>query len=291
MGRRPITGSAAATAATTPTSVPVTSIAHNPRNPRDHYDDIAELVASLQEVGVLQPLGVVRYEIFLTHYPQHEHEVGTYDWVVINGNRRLAAARKLGLSDVPVTVLDRLGRDDHLDEAVLIENIHREALPPLREAQALRLLVDRHGTQSAVAKRVGKTEGFVSQRLALLKLVPDLQIALSAGELTVEDARKLGKAPADRQVDEWARLRELYAVKIAPDETDDGHYEDGVTGVVPPQHGQPTSRPARASTRRANTLPSIQIGTPAEIAKQLRERLTHEDLTALVELLTKSERT
>jgi ParB family transcriptional regulator, chromosome partitioning protein len=275
MGRRPVTGSAASTAASTPASVPVSSIAHNPRNPRDHYNDVDDLVASFAEVGVLQPLGIVRYEIFLTHYPQHEHEVGTYDWVVVNGNRRLAAARDAGLTDVPVVVLDRLGRDDHLDEAVLIENIHRAALPPLREAQALRLLVDRHGTQAAVAKRISKTEGFISQRLALLKLVPELQAAVESGDLLVQDARRLGKVPPSEQVDEWKRIRDLYAVKTARDEPS-------------ARNGKPYADAGERAAKKPQSArtPALKIGTPPEIAEQLRHHLTPESLAELIRLLT-----
>lgn len=229
--RRGIEGSAAVSSAATPQTVPVSSIAHNPRNPRDHYDDVDELAKSIEEVGLLQPIGIVRYETYLTHYPQYEHEIGTCDWVAINGNRRLAATRRVGLPEIPVHVVDSLGRDEQFDEAALIENIHREALPPLREAAALRELVKRHGSQRKVAKRIGKTNGYVSQRIALLSLVPELQAALRAGQLNVADARQMAGLAPEQQLAEWARIQ----VMSADQESDSDDDADRAAQQMPRQ--------------------------------------------------------
>jgi ParB family transcriptional regulator, chromosome partitioning protein len=226
--RRAVQGSAATSSAASPHAVPVSSVAHNPRNPRDDYDDIDELAKVIDEVGVLQPIGIVRYETFLTHYPQYEHEVGACDWVVINGNRRLAAARKAGLEDIPAHVVDRLGRDDQFDEAALIENIHRENLPPLREAAALQELVKRHGSQRKVAQRIGKTNGYVSQRIALLNLVPELQAALRAGQINVVDARRLGGLDPEQQRAEWERIQ-----ASTPDQEAESDASDAPAAPVP----------------------------------------------------------
>lgn len=199
--RRGVEGSATATSAGTPSAVPITSVAYNPRNPRDDYDDVAELAQSMGQVGVLQPLGVVRYELYLARYPEHESKVGAAHWVVVHGNRRLAAATAAGLDEVPVIVHERLARDDSFDESVLIENVHRKDLPPLREAALLQELVDKHGSGRKVAAAVGKTSGWVTQRLSLLKLVPQLQAKLAGGELTIVAARELAQIPPSRQVE------------------------------------------------------------------------------------------
>lgn len=198
--RRGVDGSAVSTTATTPTTVPVSSIAHSPRNPRENYEDIAELAESIEQVGVLQPLGVVRHELYLARYPQYEAEVGTAHWVVIQGNRRLAAAQHAQLDEVPVVVQDRLAREDTFDETTLIENVHRADLPPLREAALLQELIDKHGSGRKVAKAVGKTSGWVTQRLSLLKLVPQLQALLSSRELSIAAGRELAQIPQTRQL-------------------------------------------------------------------------------------------
>lgn len=281
MGRRRSIEGSALPKSTTPATVPVSSIAHNPRNPRPGYDDVAELADSISEVGLLQPLGVVRYETFLTHYPDHEQDVGACDWVVLNGNRRLAAARKAGLDEVPVHVLDRLGRDDYLDESVLIENIHREALPPLREAQALQLLTERHGSQRTVAKRIGKTQGYVSQRLALLKLAPELRAALTAGQLRVEDARRVAKLPHDAQRTEWQRIQAGDYAVITPDQDDGG-------GPEPASSDYAVITPSEKPRRTRGKAPTMAVQTPEQVAAALRKHFDTSELATLVRLLTES---
>ncbi|MBB3053524.1 ParB family chromosome partitioning protein [Prauserella isguenensis] len=276
-GRRGISGSAQPQT-TTPSTVPVTSIAHNPRNPRTDYDDVGELAESLSEVGVLQPLGVVRYEVFLTHYPDHEHDVGAHDWVVVNGNRRLAAAQKAGLEKVPVHVVDHLGREEALDESVLVENIHREALPPLREAEAIRLLVDRHGSQRAVAKRISKTNGFVSQRLALLELEDSLKAALESGQLGLADARRVAKLPPGEQTAEWERIQQEGTSPAGPAEITSESGRAEVGGVYPvntPASERPPKRPR-----------TVPLKSPEQIANDLKTHLDAAELQAVVVLLT-----
>lgn len=294
--RRRIEGSALATTSA-PATVPVSSIAHNPRNPRDGYDDVDELADSIREVGVLQPIGVVRYEVFLSHYPDHEHDIGVCDWVALNGNRRLAAARKVGLDEVPVHVLDRLGRASHLDESVLIENIHRQQLPPIREAQAIKVLLDRHGSQREVAKRIGKTQAFVSQRLALLELAPDLKDAVTAGELHVRDARRIAKLSHDEQRVEWARLKAGDNPVITPAPAARDAFGDNpvITQREAPAAREP--RPPKAAndagsdnpvitTPPPNRQPSITVSSPEQVAAALRQHFTPQQLRDLVKHLT-----
>ncbi|QXV63520.1 ParB/RepB/Spo0J family partition protein [Amycolatopsis sp. TNS106] len=279
--RRTVEGSALGDVGDGPKTVPVGSIAHNPRNPRDHYNDVAELALGIKSVGIMTPLAVTRYEMYLTHYPEHEHEIAGYDWVVLNGNRRLAAAKLLDLAEVPVTIADHLGRDRMFDEGVLIDNIHREKLPLLREALALQELVDRHGSQSVVADRIGKTRAYVNQRVGLLRLVSELQDAVKENKLAFEDARMLSALPAEEQLPRWQRLLELRDVtgdvdlarQQLADEKRTGS-EENTAGDAPTP--TPRGRP------RART---VKIGAPDEMATKLREFLSEEDLTVLVKLL------
>lgn len=186
-----------------PSHVPVASIAFNPRNPRDTLEIDDEFVGSIEQVGVLQPITVIRYELYVFRYKEMEAEIGQASWVVVHGNRRLAGAQKAGLESVPVTVAATLAREDKIDESTLIENVHRKDLPPLREALLISELADKHGSKSAVAQALAKSNGWVSQRLSLLKLVPQLQQKLSTKELTVEAARELATLPQPQQLAAW----------------------------------------------------------------------------------------
>jgi ParB family chromosome partitioning protein len=286
MGRRRIEGSALAGTATAPAAVPVSSIAHNPRNLRDNYSDVAELASSIKEVGILQPLGVVRYELFLTHYPDFEREVGNCDWVVLHGNRRLAAAKLIDLPEVPVHVVDRLGRDDQFDESVLIENIHREKLPPLREAMALQELVDRHGTQTEVAKRIGRTVAYVSQRIGLLRLVPELQDALKTGTMSFEDARTLSSIDKADQLPQWERLQQAYASQDNPEAARESWAAEN--RAQQDVEAKPAAGRPKAASRGRPRVKTVKVGTPEETAEQLRKHLAPAELAILVELLLKA---
>lgn len=203
-------------AADGPAVPPVTVFMHtivgNPDNPRpeeDYTDDdpeFADLKASMREIGQLQPLAVVSRTVFEQAKPDAVAKAPARtrkllhdaDWVVVTGNRRLAAARQLGWTRIDIRVQDQLGDEDgRIDEAVIIENIHRKNLAPIREAEYLAGMVERHGSQEKVAERIGKTQVYVSQRLALLKLAPDLQKKVDTGELKLKPARQLAGKTQD----------------------------------------------------------------------------------------------
>ncbi|MFF6946324.1 ParB/RepB/Spo0J family partition protein [Streptomyces lavendulae] len=183
-----------------PAAVPLTALAHNPFNPRHELTEIDETAASLRERGQLQPVAVVRKAAFLAVHGDQAEEIGQAEYVVIDGNRRLAAAREAGLAELRIDVNDALAASAaDLLEAALIANVHRVDVPPVEQAKAIQELVAAHGTQGAVAKRLGKTEGWVSQRLALLNLADDLQEKVESGELKVREGRRIGRLPAEAQ--------------------------------------------------------------------------------------------
>lgn len=190
-----------------PTSLPLEQVAHDPTNLRDvaDYQDqsISELASSIRYVGVLEVLGVVRRETYLARHPEQESAIGDAAWVVAYGNRRLAAASKADLAEIPVRVVDQLSEQDRTRESRLIENIHRVDLDPLVEGYEVKDLVDLHGKKGRVAEILGKSPGWVTQRLALANLVPQLQGELKASSLTIEQARSLGAVPQSRQLDAW----------------------------------------------------------------------------------------
>ncbi|MEV5730331.1 ParB/RepB/Spo0J family partition protein [Streptomyces pharetrae] len=191
-----------------PTTVLMHTIVGNPDNPRpelDYSDDdpeFRELKASMREIGQLQPLAVVSRHVFekakpeaVAHAsPKVRKLIEAAEWIVVTGNRRLAAARQLGWTRIDIRVQDQLGDEDgRIDEAVLIENIHRKNLAPIKEAEALAVMIKRHGSQEKVAERIGKSQMFVSQRLALLNLAPDIQEEVDAGSLKIKDARRIAR--------------------------------------------------------------------------------------------------
>lgn len=160
-----------------PLFVPIDRVIAQLNQPRQHFDEDAlrGLARSIREQGILQPLVVTR-------------DGASYR--LIAGERRLRASRLAGLTEVPVVVRHVSPADAF--EAALIENIQREDLNPLEEAEAYRRLVTEHGhTQEAVAERVGKDRATVSNSLRLLKLRPNLRARLLRGAMSAGHARAL----------------------------------------------------------------------------------------------------
>jgi ParB family transcriptional regulator, chromosome partitioning protein len=161
--------------------LPVTAIAPNPRQPRQVFDEeaMAELVHSVKEIGLLQPV-VVR-------------PVGTADetrYELIMGERRWRATQQAGLEVIPAIV--RETGDDELLRDALLENLHRSDLNPLEEAAAYQQLLDDFGcTHEQLAGRIGRSRPQISNTLRLLKLSPAVQRRVAAGVLSAGHARAL----------------------------------------------------------------------------------------------------
>ncbi|PKQ36347.1 MAG: chromosome partitioning protein ParB [Actinobacteria bacterium HGW-Actinobacteria-11] len=154
------------------------SIVANPRQPRTHFDadDLAELVHSVREFGVLQPV-VVRKN-------------ATGDYELIMGERRTRAAREAGLDVIPAIVRDTA--DEDLLRDALLENLHRSELNPLEEASAYQQLLDDFGiTQEELATRIGRSRPQISNTIRLLKLPVPVQQRVAAGVLTAGHARAI----------------------------------------------------------------------------------------------------
>jgi ParB family chromosome partitioning protein len=169
-----------------PTEVDVDAIVPGPMQPRTHFDEgaLEGLADSIRSQGVIQPLLVRRrgdrYEL-------------------IAGERRWRAARLAGLAKVPVVIRDVADKD--LLEIALIENIQRENLNPIEEAQAYQRLIENVGlTQEALATRVGRDRSYITNYLRLLKLPDDLQQLVVEGRLSTGHARTiLGLSHIDQQ--------------------------------------------------------------------------------------------
>ncbi|MFI2764341.1 ParB/RepB/Spo0J family partition protein [Streptomyces echinatus] len=215
-----------------PAKVELKLLAGNPFNPRDELTDIEETAESLRAKGQIQPVTVARRAAFLNAHPGHEGQIGEEaEYVVIDGNRRLAAAALAGLTELRIDVNDDLAASaaDMLESA-LIANIHRVDVPPMDQAKAIQELVQVHGSQGQVAKRLGKTPAWVSQRLALLELTPELQEKVEAGELKVEPARRIGRLPKPKQKAEAEKA--INAVKTPRQRRRQPEDEDSATSSV-----------------------------------------------------------
>lgn len=174
--------------------VPIDSIEPNPRQPREVFDDeaLAELVTSVREVGVLQPV-VVR-------------EIGPGRYQLVMGERRWRACREAGLSTVPAII--RETPDDALLRDALLENLHRQQLNPLEEAAAYQQLLQEFGaTHDELADRIGRSRSQVSNTIRLLGLPPTVQRRVGAGVLSAGHARALlGLTDAETQERFAARI-------------------------------------------------------------------------------------
>jgi ParB family chromosome partitioning protein len=166
------------------------SIVPNPRQPRTHFDEdhLSELVHSVREFGVLQPV-VVR-----------TNADGEYE--LIMGERRTRAAREAGLTEIPAIV--RETADEDLLRDALLENLHRSELNPLEEASAYQQLLEDFGiTQEELATRIGRSRPQISNTIRLLRLPVPVQQRVAAGVLSA------GHARAILSVDDPERMQRL----------------------------------------------------------------------------------
>jgi ParB family chromosome partitioning protein len=165
--------------------LPVTDIHPNRKQPRNVFDedDMAELVHSVREIGVLQPI-VVRTST--------ESDSEPYELVM--GERRWRAVQAAGLDTIPAIIRDTT--DDDLLRDALLENLHRSQLNPLEEAAAYQQLLEDFGTtHEQLADRIGRSRPQVSNTLRLLKLPPLVQRRVAAGVLSAGHARALLSLP------------------------------------------------------------------------------------------------
>ena len=160
-----------------PSEVDLDSIVPGPMQPRTHFDEasLESLAESIRSHGVVQPLLVRRRDS---------------GFELIAGERRWRAAKLAGLRRVPVIVKEV--PDESLLEIALIENIQREDLNPIEEAQAYKKLIETVGlTQEALASRVGRDRSYITNYLRLLRLPDDLQQLVKEGRLSTGHARTL----------------------------------------------------------------------------------------------------
>jgi len=238
--------------------VPVADVSPNPNQPRVHFDEetLAELTASIQQIGVLQPI--------LVRPTESGYEL-------IAGERRWRAAGRAGLITIPALV--RVTDDLASVEQALVENLHRQDLTPLEEAAAYQqLLEDFDLTHEQVADRVGKSRSAVTNTLRLLGLPPTIQRLLADGQLSAGHARALLGTP-DRS------LQEDLATRAAEEGWTVRAVEEAVKlGGVPSPTPDPTplpSDPPAPSHDGAGITPATRLRPPGllELEELLADHL------------------
>ena len=275
--------------------LPIESISPNPNQPRVHFDEesLAELAASIREIGVLQPVLVRPVD-------------GGYE--LLAGERRWRAARRAGLSVIPAVVrtTDELGSV----ERALVENLHRQDLTALEEAAAYQQLVDDFGfTHEQVASRVGKSRSAITNTLRLLSLPPSIQHLLADGRLSAGHAKALLGTPDRafqeqlarravqdgwpvRAVEEAVRERNSGLDPLAAADPDETDVDDGGAPGLRPRLRPPALRPPgileleELLADHLDTKVSVSMG--AKRGKVVVEFADLEDLERLYHRMTGS---
>jgi ParB family chromosome partitioning protein len=225
--------------------LPLDSIVPNPQQPRKVFDDdaLAELVTSIKEVGLLQPV-VVR-------------QVGPGEYELIMGERRWRACHEAGLTAIPAIV--RATDDEKLLLDALLENLHRAQLNPLEEAAAYdQLLKDFNCTHDQLADRIGRSRPQVSNTLRLLKLSAKVQSRVAAGVLSAGHARALLSVEDSEEQDRLAHRVVAEGLSVRATEE-----------IVALMTGTAPTPATRAKKPRAGALVSPALG---DLATRLSDR-------------------
>jgi ParB family chromosome partitioning protein len=250
-------------------------ISYNPDNPREKLQNIQEMADTLQSVGQIAAVTLATVEAYLKERPGRagELEEGA-QYVVVDGHRRLAGARLLEWETLRAIVDDaQVASDERLLEAAFIANTQRDDMTELEQAEALRKLVAFHGSQSKTAKRIGMSQGVISQRLSLLALSPELQADLNAGARKIEHVRGLaGLAPEQQRskADERAAASETRtkAKRSAPStdaEAATGRpAADGYNAVIAPHRSASEAPAAVPSQPTAPAGETQNLGQPSQ---------------------------
>ena len=220
----------------------------NPQQPRKVFEPeaLAELVHSIKEFGVLQPI-VVR--------PRQD------DFELIMGERRFRAAKEAGLTAIPAVIRDTT--DENMLRDALLENLHRADLNPLEEASAYKQLLEDFGiTQEQLADRLGRSRPQITNTLRLLRLPIDVQQKLVAGVLTAGHARALLAADSEELMSELAGrvIREGLSVRGLEELTASGVGKKKKPNIKPGGKTDMLHELAQELGDKLNTVVKIKLG-------------------------------
>lgn len=252
-------------------------IVPNPQQPRHEFraEELEELVVSIREIGVLQPIVVRPLVGAVAGEPQYE---------LIMGERRLRATKQLGLATIPA-VIKNTADEDMLRDA-LLENLHRANLNALEEASAYQqLLADFGITQEQLAERIGRSRPQITNTLRLLKLPPAVQKRVAAGVLSAGHARAILSAGdvatmeklADKIVNEDLSVRAaeaaagLVSTKAAPKAKPTAGKRQGQLDEVAEQLGDRLNTRVKVTLGASKGQIVIDFATVADLNRILAE--------------------
>lgn len=255
------------------TELPVEAIRPNPYQPRRTFDQasLADLARSIEAAGVFQPI-IVR---------QPDPNLNRYE--LIAGERRLRASKLAQKKTIPAII--RVIDDRAMMEVAVLENLQREDLSPLEEAQAYQTLIERLSlTQAQVAARLGKSRPYIANYLRLLGLPAPVKKMLAAGELSMGQARTLLGVKDERQL-----------IKLAKQASQEGltvrQLEEIVTGIQRTAKKRPVQTSTNPYLREAQNQLAGKFGTKVSLqAKHRGGKIvipygSNQDLNRILELL------
>lgn len=282
--------------------ISVADIRPNARQPRENFDpdEMAELVHSIGEIGLLQPIVVrpVHNETEEAQTPKvqsesdpsgsDQYESAPYEsaqYEIIMGERRWRASQEAGLTTIGAIV--RETSDDDMLRDALLENLHRSELNPLEEAAAYEQLLDDFGcTHEELAGRIGRSRPQISNTLRLLRLAPAVQRRVAAGVLSAGHARALVAI-------ENAERQESMATRVVAEGLSVRALEELVT-VVPGDDTKPTRKTPSITAPRLNDVSArlsecldtrVKVSLGKTKGKIVVEFATVDDLERIVSLI------
>lgn len=253
--------------------VPLDQLASNPRNPRYTVGDLEDM-ASIK-LGQLTPATAISRSAWLKLWPEDVDQIGDASYIVAAGNRRLAAARHFEVPGLDIIVSDQYAVDRAtIMWLALTENVDRQNLDMLDEAEAIEVLVQELGSATKAAERLKKSQPWISQRRSLLNLPDEVKERVRAGEIAFREARELAQLPPAAALEQWRRS--LAAANL---DVEEGEREE----QKPPPRSKPTTQKAAARTlRRLSASPKILAEAIVEVltADELRELLAEVEANA-----------
>ncbi|MGO4591658.1 ParB/RepB/Spo0J family partition protein [Paenarthrobacter sp. 2TAF44] len=258
--------------------IPVTDIHPNRKQPRSVFDedDMAELVHSVKEIGVLQPI-VVRTST----------EKGGEPYELVMGERRWRAVQAAGLETIPAIVRDTT--DDDLLRDALLENLHRSQLNPLEEAAAYQQLLEDFGTtHEQLADRIGRSRPQVSNTLRLLKLPPLVQRRVAASVLSAGHARALLALPDAAAMERLAQKIVAEGMSVRATEEAVALYQDPTApakSAIPKPNARHERLDYLASSLSDRLDTNVKITLGARKGRVSIEFASVEDLNRIMDVL------
>ena len=243
--------------------IDIERIKSDPDQPRKTFDEdtLVELATSIEDKGLMQPL-VVR--------PQGD------EFIIVAGHRRRMACERIGMQYIPCIVRDISKREAR--EQALVENIQRDDIPPIEEAESYRLLMDEYGySVRNMADRVGKSAAYIHSRLGLLKY-PDIARRVQAEQIGIYEARELARIKdedtrtqlADKVVaEDLDREAFQQAVNVAKGQAKPEKPEPEAASDVELEEQEPLAEPHPSSRGDLSATPAKE---PAEVAQQAEVR-------------------